>query len=235
MNSIKKTARTAGFLYLLSAPLAVFSIMSIPSLLIVSGDAAKTVQYIMASELLFRLGIVSFFISQLIYIILPLLLYKLLSPVNKNQALLMVVFMFISLPISFVNELNNFAVLRLINTAAIDPNQLQAQVMFFLNQRQDGISISGIFWGLWLFPFGLLVFNSRFLPRILGILLMTACCGYVIDSFIHILLPGILFKLGTFTFLGEITILLWLIIKGVNVEQWEKTLLNQVTSNSTEK
>lgn len=225
MSSIKTTARISGFLYLLSVPFSIFSIIYLPSVFIVSGDAEKTIHNIAASELLFRFGIVSFFIGQLIYIILPLLFYKLLSPVNKNLAGLMVILIFVSLPISFVNELNNFAVLRLINSGSIDQNQLQSQVMLFLNLRQDGISISGIFWGLWLFPLGYLVFKSGFFPRILGILLMIAGVGYVFDSFAHFIFPGIKFKMAAFTFIGEVLFLLWLIIKGLNVKQWKKRTL----------
>jgi hypothetical protein len=225
MNPIKTTARISGLLYLLTAPLSVFSIIYLPTVFLVPGDPAKTVQNIAASELLFRLGIVSFFIGQMIYIILPLLFYKLFSQVNKIFALLMVILMYISLPISFANELNNFAVLRLINSSASDPLQLQTQVMLFLNLHQDGITISGIFWGLWLFPLGYLVFKSEYYPKILGILLMIACFGYVFDSFAHFLFPNFNFKIATFTFIGEISFILWLIIRGVNVKQWEKRYL----------
>lgn len=222
LNSIKPTARISGLLYLLSAPLSVFSIIYLPSVLIVPGDAARTIQNIISSESLFRLGIVSFFIGQMVYIILPLLFYKLFAPVNKIFAVLMVVLIYLSLPISFTNELNNLAVLRLINSDSIDQNQLQFQVMQFLNLRQDGIVISGIFWGLWLFPLGFLVFKSDYYPKILGILLLIACFGYVFDSFSHILFPGFTFKIAACTFVGEISFMLWLIFRGINVSQWEK-------------
>jgi len=221
-------ARVAGFLYLFSMPFAIFSIMYVPSILIVPGDAATTANNIMASESLFRSGIVSSLINQMIFIFLVLVLYKLLKPVNKNHALLMVILWLVGVPIAMLNELNQFAPLLLLSGAdyliALDADQLHAQMMFFLDLYDDGILIAQIFWGLWLFPLGYLVFKSDFLPRILGILLIIACFGYVIESFTIFLLPS--FKgIALYTFWGELLFPLWLLIKGVNVEQWEKRAL----------
>ncbi len=221
-------ARVAGFLYLFSMPFAIFSIMYVPSILIVPGDAATTANNIMASESLFRSGIVSSLINQMIFILLVLVLYKLLKPVNKNHALLMVILWLVGVPIAMLNELNQFAPLLLLSGAdyliALDADQLHAQMMFFLDLYDDGILIAQIFWGLWLFPLGYLVFKSDFLPRILGILLIIACFGYVIESFTIFLLPN--FKgIALYTFWGELLFPLWLLIKGVNVEQWKKRAL----------
>jgi hypothetical protein len=202
--------------------------MYVPSILIVPGDAATTANNIMASESLFRTGIVSSLIGQMIFILLVLFLYKLLKPVNKKHALLMVIFWLVGVPIAMLNELNQFAPLLLLSDAdyltIFKADQLHAQVMFFLDLHNDGILIAQIFWGLWLFPLGYLVFKSDFIPRILGILLMIACFGYLIDSFTIILFPS--FKgIALFTFWGELLFPLWLLIKGVNVEQWEKRAL----------
>ena len=221
-------ARVAGFLYLISMPFAIFSIMYVPSILIVPGDAATTANNIMASESLFRSGIVSSLINQMIFILLVLVLYKLLKPVNKNHALLMVILWLVGVPIAMLNELNQFAPLLLLSGAdyliALDADQLHAQMMFFLDLYGDGILIAQIFWGLWLFPLGYLVFKSDFLPRILGILLIIACFGYVIESFTIFLLPN--FKgIALYTFWGELLFPLWLLIKGVNVEEWKKRAL----------
>ncbi len=221
-------ARVAGFLYLISMPFAIFSIMYVPSILIVPGDAATTANNIMASESLFRSGIVSSLIGQMIFILLVLVLYKLLKPVNKSHALLMVILWLVGVPIAMLNELNQFAPLLLLSGAdyltALDSDQLYAHMMFFLDLHDDGIFIAQIFWGLWLFPLGYLVFKSGFLPKILGILLIIACFGYVIDSFTIFLFPN--FKgIALFTFWGELLFPLWLLIKGVNVEQWEKHAL----------
>jgi uncharacterized protein (DUF486 family) len=192
----------------------------------VPGDAATTASNIMASESLFRLGIVSALLVQIINIFVVLALYKLLKPVNKNMALLMVIFILLGVPIAMLNELNQFAVLALLHGAdtltGFTADQLQALVPLLLDLHQLGISIAGIFWGLWLFPMGYLVFKSGFLPRILGVLLIIGCFGYLIDSFAAFLFPNFGVKIALFTFWGEVLLPLWLLIKGVDVEAWSK-------------
>jgi hypothetical protein len=223
-----KTARIAAILYLLMVPLGFFGYMYVPSILKVPGDAAATVQNIINSGLLYRLSIVSALTVQIINIFLVIVLYKLLKAVNKTHALFMVIFLLIGTPIAMLSQLNLVAALLLSNGVgylqAFTAEQLQAQVMLFLDLHRHGAYIAGIFFGLWLFPMGYLVFKSGFLPRILGILLMIGCFGYLIDSFAYFLDPS--FKeIVMFTFWGEILFPLWLLIKGVNVEQWEKRML----------
>ena len=223
-----KTARIAAILYLLMVPLGFFGYMYVPSILKVPGDAAATVQNIISSGLLYRLSIVSALTVQIINIFLVIVLYKLLKAVNKTHALFMVIFLLIGTPIAMLSQLNLVAALLLSNGVgylqAFTAEQLQAQVMLFLDLHRHGAYIAGIFFGLWLFPMGYLVFKSGFLPRILGILLMIGCFGYLIDSFAYFLDPS--FKeIVMFTFWGEILLPLWLLIKGVNVEQWEKRML----------
>lgn len=142
------------------------------------------------------------------------------------MAALMVIFLLLGVPIAMLNELNQFAVLLLSSGAdylrGFTANQLHALVLLFLHLHDYGIDIAGIFWGLWLFPMGYLVFKSGFLPRILGILLMIGCVGYLIQSFAAFLFPNFEVNIALFTFWGEVLFPLWLVIKGVNVEQWEK-------------
>jgi hypothetical protein len=98
-------------------------------------------------------------------------------------------------------------------------------VSLFLNLHNNGIKIAGIFWGLWLFPYGFLVFKSGFLPRFIGVLLMIGCFGYLIQSFAGFLSPNLevyTALLSALTSSGELLLPLWLLIKGVNVDQWEK-------------
>jgi len=226
-------ARTAGFLYLLALPFMFYSFLYVTSNLIVPGDAATTANNIMASEGLFRSGIVSWLIGQTVFMLLPLVLYKLLKPVNKNHALLMVIFLLVSVPIAFINELNQFAVLLLLSGAdyltVFTADQLQALVMLFLDLHELGGVIAGIFWGLWLFPYGYLVYKSGFLPRILGVLLIIGSFGYVIDSLTSLLFPSYAAIVSQIAlvpnFISEFALMLWLLIKGVNVEQWEKRAL----------
>lgn len=232
MNSINKTARITGFIYLMMAPLGIFGIIYVPSVLIVSGDAIATVNNIMANELLFHLSIVSALIVQICHIFIVLLLYKILKPVNKNHAVLMVIFMLVAIPIAMLNEVNNFAALLLSSGAGylsvFTADQLQALVPLFLDFHEYGINIASIFWGLWLFPMGYLVFKSGYIPKFLGVLLIIGCFGYLIDFVIFSLFPNFDMTISAFTFFGEILFPLWLLIKGVNVEQWKKRALESV-------
>jgi len=178
-------ARVAGFLYLLVVPLGIFSILT--SRLVVPADAATTAKNIMGSELVFRLGIVSVLLATIVLILVVLVLYKLLKPVNKSMALLMVMFLLVGASIAMLTELNQFAALLLLSGAdylkVFTTEQLQALALLFLRLYDRGGDIAYIFWGLWLFPLGYLVFKSGFFPRILGVLLMISCFGYLIDSF----------------------------------------------------
>ena len=227
MNA-NKTARIAGFLYLLLAPLGFFGGMYIPSLT-VPGNAAATVGNIMAHAVLFRLSIFSALLTPIVTVFVALFLYKLFKSVDKNQAVLMVIFAFAALPIAMLNELNHYAVLQLLNGTnylkVLGVDQLYSQVMFFLDLSQYGVSIAGIFWGLWLLPMGYLVFKSGFFPRVIGVLLIIAGLGYIIDTTALFLWPDLNLDISQFTYYGEFFMLLWLLIKGVNVERWEKRAL----------
>jgi hypothetical protein len=204
-------------------PLGIFALVA-RSRMIVSGDAAATAQNIIASRSLFRLSIVSTFASPILLTVVVLLLYRLLKPVNKDMASLMVAFLLSGASITMLNELTHFAALDLLSDAdylkVFTPEQLQALSYQSLRLHGHGSNIAFIFWGLWLFPLGYLVFKSGFLPRILGVFLMIACGGYLIDSFAAFL--GYNVSVGLYTALGEALFPLWLSLKGVNVEQWEK-------------
>jgi len=223
-------ARIAGVLYLLMIPLGIFGILYVPTALIVSGDAAATANNILANESLYRLSIFSALLIQIVQIFLVLVLYKLLKYVNKIHAVLMVVFALAAVPIAMLNELNQYAVLLLLGGAdyltLFGADQLHSQMMFFLDLHEHGIFIAQLFWGLWLFPMGYLVFKSGFLPKFIGVLLMIGCFGYLIDAVIFYLSLNIDVTISGFTFIGEVLLPLWLVIKGVDVEQWEKRALD---------
>lgn len=237
MTSRNKTARVAGTLYLILIIGGIISLAYIPSQLIIRESASKTLENITNSEWLFRIGIVSGIITFLIYILLPLVLYKLLYEVNKVYASLMVIFALVSVPIFFVNILNKFSVLTLINKAGylqqMGEDELQTQVMFHIDSYNNGLELSQIFWGLWLFPFGYLVYKSGFLPKFLGLLLMAGCFGYLITFFGGFLYPDfhktILSNIvGYPAPIGEIGICLWLLIMGTNKLKFRKTAGNNV-------
>ncbi|HET9261515.1 MAG TPA: DUF4386 domain-containing protein [Vicinamibacterales bacterium] len=232
--SINRTARLAGALYLAAMPFGFFGIMYVPSVLLVPGDPAATSRNILASEWLFRSGTVSHLIGQIIFIFQVLALYRLLQPVNKNHAVLMVILVLVGIPIAFLNEVNHLAALRLLSgtdDGAFTSTQRYAQAMLFLDMREYGIGVAHVFWGLWLLPLGFLVFRSVFLPRLLGILLMIGGAAHVIDAGTQLLFPGVP-TVSQFTFafailaaIGELLFALWLLIKGVNVKRWQQITL----------
>src|SRR5215211_7351033 len=230
MTSIKNTARIAGFLILLIAVLAPFSILYLPSTLIVPGDAAATAGNVMASEGLFRLGIVVDSLVVLLEIVVIAILYVLLRPVNRTLALVAAFARLAMTIVMAVNVFNSLGVLLLLGDAeyltAFEPGQLHALVLLFLNLHESGIYVWQVFFALHWVAVGYLVFKSGFFPKILGIMLMVTCLGYLIDSF-GILFPSsgalsivssVLLAAGV---IGELSFTLWLLIKGVNVEQWE--------------
>ena len=215
-NSIQPIARLAGILYLLLIPLGILGIIYVPSTILVPGDIATTVSNIVANEALFRLSIVSALLVQVVNIFVVLFLYKLLKPVSKVWGIFMVVFILVAVPIAMVNELNHVAVLALVTAAEQSP----ALISLFIGLHDYGIYIAGIFWGLWLFPMGYLVYKSGFLPKLIGILLMIGCFGYLADSFLYLLAIDVGFEFSSFLFIGEVVLPLWLVIKGVNEKKW---------------
>ena len=224
MHPIKKAARIAGAIYLSMVITGPFSLIYVPSKLIVRGNAAATAENILAHETMFKLSILADLVGQVIFICLAIALYRLLSGVNKTWAGLMVSFVLVSAAVGFLNTLNDIAALTLFRGAdfltVFDKPQRDALGMLFIRLHTQGIFIDEMFWGLWLFPFGLLVFRSGFLPRFIGGWLMINCFGYVILSVIALFLPtyyGAAFNWSQPVLFGELAIMLWLLIKGAKV------------------
>jgi len=226
MNSIKRTARIAGFLYLMVILFGAFAEVGVRSSLIVPEDAAATAIKIMASESLFRIGFISDLIMMTCYLLLAFALYVVFKPVNQNLALLFVLFTLASVAIMSINMLNQFAALLLLSGTnylkVFSTDQLQALALLFLNFHKYGYFIAQIFFGLWLLPLGYVGFKSGYLPKILGVLLIIACFGHLIQFFQIFLFPN--FEVITYPGLAvatiaEISLCLWLLIKGVNVQR----------------
>lgn len=226
LTSIKKTARIAGFLYLLQIPLGVFGIVYIPKSLIVNENLVKTASNILSHEFLFRLSIVSAILCALVTIATALFIYKVLKPVNKSHAKWILLFALIVAPISMLNELNHVAVLLLLKKQAYSHSftggQVNQLVSFFLDLHRYGLQIIGIFFGLWLLPMGYLVFRSGYIPKVIGVFLLITCLGYLIDFTNFFLYPDFRITISEYTWIGEVLMVLWLLIKGVNSERFEK-------------
>ena len=236
MNSIQKNARITGVLYLLIAVLAAFVHFYVPGKLIVSGDAATTASNIVASQGLFRMSIAVELVILLSEIVVSVLLYVLLKPVNKTLALVAAVSRLAMTAIHGVNLLNHFIVMLLLGGAGyltvFQPDQLNALVTLFLNSYSYGYTIGIVFFTLHTFTLAYLIFKSGYFPKILGILFMLAAFGYLIDTFSHVLIPN--YQTGPAYLalpiaIAEIAFPLWLLIKGVNAKQWEKRALESAS------
>ena len=220
MNSLSKNARVAGLLYILASVVGVLRLIYIPNKLFVDGNAAATANNIATHEVLFRVGIVSGLIAAALWMFVPLALYRLFHGVDQTLAVLMVILgSLMQVPLFFCNTVNDVAALLFASGAdylsLFDKPLRDAFVRLFLNLHHQLELTSLVFGGLWLFPFGLLVYRSRFLPRFLGVWLIIACFAWLAFSFNGLLFPDdkIFSLIQPFT-LGEVAIMLWLVIMG---------------------
>ena len=225
-NSRKKTARLAGFIYLITVISGVFSLLYVPSQLIDWESSTTTLGNIQASLLLFKLGAVAEIICYVAFLVLPLVLFKLFQKTNKDISILMVLLVVVGASISFVAISHKFDVISLLGSERsfnFKDFQLEQHIMVALESYYNVILIAQVFWGLWLFPFGYLVYKSGFLPKILGLFLMLGCLGYLteflgeifIDNYFDTLLSDIA---GIPSGIGEIGTCLWLLIVGAKKE-----------------
>lgn len=221
-TSLKRTARLAGILGLIMGIPLPFSLFYVPSKIIVSGDAGATARNILNNEFLFRIGIAGHLFAATIFLLLVFVLYGLLSSVNGKMAKLMVALVVIQIPIVFIIETFNFSALMLLKgdiLKSADPLQYQNLSMLLIKTSRYGISLLQVFWGLWLLPYGLLVYKSGFIPRVFGVLLFINGIGYLIETIAFLVFPKnayLFVRQFTFvTYFGEAAIMLWYLIKGV--------------------
>ncbi len=228
MNTSKKTARLAGVLYLIWVLTGLYGVFYIPSQTIVPGDAAATASKILANEIIFRTGIINDIISNTIWVFLALALYRLFKQVNERQAKLLVALVIVQIPAVFFIEAFNITSLMIFKGEILktfEISQKQDLAMLFLKISDYGSIVLETFWGLWLLPFGILVYKSRFIPRILGVFLILDGIALILHSFTTLLLPEYQTVVRQFALpfwtLGEISIMLWLLIKGAKTQQLE--------------
>jgi hypothetical protein len=212
-NSQAKAARYAGLLYLL---LIIFGVSAelLRQSIIVPGDASATANNLMANEAMWNLSILSDILAFTCFALLPLAFYGVFKAVNKNLALLVVIFVLVSIPISFIALTYQYGALDLVST----PDMVMANI----DTYTAGVHIATVFHGLWLFPLGIMVYRSGYFPRFFGILQMIACFGFIIDGFQHFLLPGneaiaipgmVIAVIAEFGFTG------WLLVKGAKIPE----------------
>lgn len=221
MNLNEKSARIAGLWYLLLAIFTAFGWQCVKSVY-VPGDAEVTVGNILASEGLYRIGLVSSLIGETCFLFLANALYKLFKYVDENLTNLLIIFIVACVPVTFLNVLIEFAPLLFSSNAeylsGFGSSQLHMLAMMFMDMSEYGTYISGVFFGLWLFPLGRLIFKSGsgFISRAPGILLIAGCFCYLINSFTAFLFPsyeGIISKgISMIATPAEISGILWLFL-----------------------
>jgi hypothetical protein len=222
VDTLKKTARFAGLLYLLVVITGVYGIMFVSSQINLRGEATVVANNILSNEFLFRTGIINDFISNFLFLFLVLVLYKLLRQVNEHRAKLMVALVVVQVPAAFIMEVFNITSLMIFKGEilnALELNQRQDLAMLFLKINDYGVLILELFWGIWLIPLAQLVYKSGFIPRIIAILLLINGIAYMFDSAVFMILPSLHVVTNQYLLIfiipGEISIMLWLLIKGV--------------------
>jgi hypothetical protein len=224
--SSRLKARIAGVLYLISAMAYSFADNSVRGKLVVSGNAAATAHNILSHLSLYRLGFAAELISVVLYITVTLILYDLFRPVNRSISLFAAFFSLGGCIIQALSSLFHLAPLFVLGGAqylsAFKVEQLQALALMFLKLRAEAANIYMVFFGCYCLVIGYLIFKSTFLPRILGVFM--AIAGFSYQLFLspplaaH-LFPYVVVPAGA---LGELSLILWLIVFGVNSQRWKE-------------
>lgn len=225
MDTLTRDARRAGALYVLFLIVGLFGMLGFSSYL-VPGDAGATARNIIAAEGTYRIGILTDFVTLLIFLFLVTSLYHLLKGVDRWHATFMLLLVGVGVTIGCVNLLGKVGPLILLHDVSFSEvftkPQLDALALASLNLNTSGNDIASVFWGLWLFPFGILVVKSGFFPRILGILLLVAGFGYLATGVTAIVVPAysqIVSRFAMPLLFGEFPMIFWLLFKGAKAPQ----------------
>ncbi len=223
MATQQRIGRLAGGVYLVVIATGIFSLAYVPSRISVGGDPMATLANVTAHAGLFRAGIAAFALEQLAFLLLPLLLYRLFALQHRHAATLMVALAVTAVPVALVALAQRVDAVNLLTdpvlARVLPPAQLQALALGALKSWSSHIFLASLFWGLWLLPFGWLVWHTRAIPRVLGALLMLGGLGYVLNVFGELLIPAyattLLSDYATLpASLGEIGSGLWLVLFG---------------------
>jgi hypothetical protein len=222
-------ARIAGALWLIIILAAAFAEFYVRGKVFVDGDAAATATNILAHEQLYRLGAAAALIYLSCDIAVALIFYELLKPVSRSLSLLASFFRLAMVAILGANMLNLFAPLVLLKGAplltAFKADQLQALALVALKLYAQVFFIAMVFFGFHCLLIGYLIYRSTFLPRIVGVLMAIAGLCYLTQSFATVLSPALSNRLFIYLmplgFPGELSLTLWLLAIGVNVQRWQ--------------
>jgi len=226
VESTKRQLRIAGLLYVLVAITGPIGLIYVPGKVYEPGDATATAEHLRSLEPLVRLGIASELFHQVVEIFMVLILYDVFKPVSRTLARQLAVLGLIPIAIVFLNVLNEVAALIFASgahyLAVFDKTQLDSLALVFIRLHQQGFQVAAVYWGLWLFPLGLLILRCGFIPKVLGISVMIGGAGYVLGSIVALVLPQYTTPFGDIAGileLGELPIIAWLAIWGARVRE----------------
>ncbi len=222
MTARQRTGRMVGALYFGMAAFAALDIQVFPGRFIVAGDAAATAARIASDPLLYRLWTVTTLLAGVCAIYLAVALYRFFQDVDRGQAQVLAAMVLVQIPMWFALALTHLVPLVLLNGGStwsvFDKAQLEALALGSLSLFGRGVNSMSAYWGLWLLPFALLVYRSRFVPRLLGIFLFVAAFAYVISAATYFVFPAwhktVFWAAAPLYGLGEIGITSWLMIRG---------------------
>ncbi|MBE0643937.1 MAG: DUF4386 domain-containing protein [Bacteroidetes bacterium] len=222
-------ARIAGILYLIIIVFGIFAEVFIRSRLIVPNDAAVTAGNLLASEGLYRIGFLADSIMFLSDIALAVLFYILLRPVNRTLALVAMFFRLTQAAVLAFNLLNYHAPLLILNgteyQSAFGAEQVQALSSLFLELHSYGYDLGLLAFAVHCLILGYLIARSGYFPRILGMLIGAAGLTYLIGGYTRFLFPeyvSLISPIYIIALVAELSLCLWLLVKGVNTQEWEK-------------
>ena len=217
----KKTARLAGLLFLLWIVSGFYDMFYVSPKIFVSGDPVASADNILKYETLFRTSIFSGLITSTIWVLLVWVFYQLFRNVNARYAKLLVASVVVQVPVAFVKAGLSMATVQTLKGEILQSFELaqrQDLAMAFLKINDYSVLALELFWGLWLFPLAILVYQSVFIPRFLGVWLIINGIVYVLLSFTSIVIPeykDMVFSVGMPAMFGELVLMLWLLIKGI--------------------
>lgn len=223
-KNLKNKARLTGVLYLLVIILAGFSQGYVRGTLFIPGDAQATMENIASSEGLFRLGLATDLIAFMLDALISVLLYQLLKSVNKTLAIITATFRLLAHPaIASLNLLNHYMALQVANgnsyMASLGIEQQETWTLLFMNAHNAGYLLAGAFFGIHCLFLGILLYRSPTFPKVLGVLMVLAAIGYLLETFGDLLVPGnealLANVVGFSAAIGEVSFTLYLLIKGI--------------------
>lgn len=220
----KNRARLTGVFYILVIILAGFSQGYVRGTLSDPGNAQATMENIVASEGLFRLGLISDLIAFMLDVLISILLYQLLKPVHKTLALIATAFRLLAHPaIASLNLLNHYMALQMANgqgyLVSLGVDQREIWTMLFMNAHNAGYLLAGAFFGIHCLLLGVLMYRSPSFPKLVGVLMILAAGGYLLETFGNFMIPGyeavLAYVVGFSAATGEVSLTLFLLIKGI--------------------